>query len=285
MSSTILESEVRPRGTYSLALTAARSSDATRVWRDGVLSAVVPPCEPAAAFQRPDGVVVVRARSEAAIESLRFQLAVDDDHGEFLRRFRHDPLIGEATRRLPGLRQIRVGTVAQSLLRAFCGQLIESKRARHLEGRIVRAATPVIADTRLHAPPTAACLGAFSPAELRRLGLHPGRAAALVRLCRSFDPERLRGLATETAARRIERERGLGPWSAGIVCLEGLGRVERGLVGDLGLVKLMSALRGRWVESWETAELLQPYGEWAGLASVYLLKGFSRGLVRLGRAA
>jgi 3-methyladenine DNA glycosylase/8-oxoguanine DNA glycosylase len=281
----ILEREVRPRGTYSLALTAARSSDATRVWRDGVLSAVVPPCEPATAFQRPDGTVVLRARSETAIESLRFQLALDDDHGEFLRRFRHDPLLGEATRQLAGLRQIRVGTVAQAILRAFCGQLIESKRARWLELRIVRAATPVLADTRLHAPPTAACLGRLAPVELRRLGLHASRGAALVRLCRSFDPERLHGLPTETAARRLERERGLGPWSAGVVCLEGLGRVECGLVGDLGLVKLMSELRGRWVESWETAELLEPYGEWAGLASVYLLKGFSRGLVRLERAA
>ena len=281
----ILERQVRPRGTYSLALTAARSSDATRVWRDGVLSAVVPPCEPATAHQRPDGVVVIRARSEAAIESLRFQLAVDDDHQEFLRRFRADPLVGEATRRLPGLRQIRVGTVAQSLLRAFCGQLIQATRARHLEARIVRAVTPVLAETRLHAPPTAECLARAAPAELRRLGLHASRGAALVRLCRSFDPERLRALPTETAARLLERERGLGPWSAGIVCLEGLGRVDRGLVGDLGLVKLMSGLRGRWVEGWETAELLEPYGEWAGLASLYLLKGFSRGLVPLARAA
>jgi 3-methyladenine DNA glycosylase/8-oxoguanine DNA glycosylase len=276
----ILQREVRPRGTYSLALTAARSTDATRLWSDGILSAVVLPCEPATATQRPDGVVVLRARSEAAIASLRFQLALDDDHAEFLRRFRHDPLIGEPIRRLPGLRQIRVGTVTHALLRAFCGQLIDSRRARHLEARIVRALTPVFAGTRLHAPPTAGDLARMAPAELRALGLHAGRAAALVRLCRAFDPERLRRVPTETAARRIEQERGLGPWSAGVVCLEGLGRNEPGLVGDLGLIKLLSALRGRRVEGWETAELLEPYGDWAGLASLYLLKGFSRGLVQ-----
>ena len=46
-------------------------------------------------------------------------------------------------------------------------------------------------------------------------------------------------------------------------------------------IKLASALRGRWVEAWETEELLAPYGEWAGLASVYLLAGFGRGLVPL----
>ncbi|MDX6526372.1 MAG: hypothetical protein QOI43_1883, partial [Gaiellales bacterium] len=48
---------------------------------------------------------------------------------------------------------------------------------------------------------------------------------------------------------------------------------------DLGLVKLLRDLRGRPVEGWETAELLEPYGEWAGIASMYLLAGHSRGLL------
>jgi 3-methyladenine DNA glycosylase/8-oxoguanine DNA glycosylase len=100
-----------------------------------------------------------------------------------------------------------------------------------------------------------------------------------VRICGSLDLERLHGVPTAAAARRLERERGLGPWSAGVVCLEGLGRREQGLVGDLGLIKLVSALRGRWADAAETAELLEPYGEWAGYASVYLLAGWARGLV------
>ena len=62
--------------------------------------------------------------------------------------------------------------------------------------------------------------------------------ATLVRLCRSVELERLRELPSPAAADRLVRERGLGPWSVGVVFLEGLGRYERGLVGDLGLVKL-----------------------------------------------
>ena len=58
-----------------------------------------------------------------------------------------------------------------------------------------------------------------------------------------------------------------------MICLYGLGRFERGLVGDLGLVKLCSALRGRCADADDTRELLEPYREWAGLASVYLLVG------------
>ena len=38
-------------------------------------------------------------------------------------------------------------------------------------------------------------------------------------------------------------------------------------------------MRGRRVEGWETAELLEPYGEWAGLASVYMLAGYAKGFL------
>ena len=284
----MVESELRPRGPYSLALSARRATDATRRFEDGLLTAAVRDEErvvPAFAWQLPDGAVVIRAASEAAFDELRFALAVDDDHGPFLRRFARDPLLGAATRRLAGLRPLRVGTVVHAVLRALCGQLIETKRARALEARIVRDRTPPLPGTRLHAPPTGEALARAAPAELRALGLHARRAATLVRLCRSLDLERLRGLSTDAVADRLGRERGLGPWSLGVIGLEGLGRTELGLVGDLGLVKLLADLRGRWVDAGETAELLEPYGEWAGLASIYLLSAYALGLVPLPAAS
>ena len=210
-------------------------------------------------------------------------LALDDDHSEFLRRFRSDPLLGRALGRLAGLRPPRAGSVCHALLRAIAGQLIDSRRARAIERRIVRAASPD--DAPLCRPPSAAALSGFAPAELCRLGLSARKAATLVRLCRSVELERLRALDGHAVATRLERERGLGPWSVGVVFLEGLGRFDRGLVGDLGLVKLLAVLRSRWVEGWETAELLEPYGEWAGLASVYLLAGWSEGLLPVPRDA
>ena len=68
-----------------------------------------------------------------------------------------------------------------------------------------------------------------------------------------------------------------------MIALEGLGRYDHGLVGDLGLVKLLASLRGRPVEAGETAELLAPYGEWQGLAGQMLMLGWSRGLIPGGR--
>jgi 3-methyladenine DNA glycosylase/8-oxoguanine DNA glycosylase len=260
-------------------------SDATRVVAEGVYTATIAVderLERVRAWQRGDGVVCVHADSEAGVEHVRFILGLEDDHSEFLTRFAADPLLGETIRQLRGLRPLRTATVAHALLRAVAGQLITARRARATERAIVRRATPSLES--LHAAPTAHDLGRFSPAELRNLGLGARRGAALVRLCRSLDLEALKSLPTEAVARRLERERGLGPWSVGVICLEGLGRYERGLARDLGLVKLAAALWGRRVEAEETDELLAPYEEWAGLASVYLLAGYHQGLVVLPNA-
>ena len=128
-----LEASLRPRGPYSLALTARRAGDATRSFRDGVLDAAIPTSaglERVRAWQRPDGTICIRAASAEGLEQMRFTLAVDDDHTPFLRRCEHDPLLRETARRLRGLRQIRVATVAHALLRALCGQLITARQAR-----------------------------------------------------------------------------------------------------------------------------------------------------------
>jgi 3-methyladenine DNA glycosylase/8-oxoguanine DNA glycosylase len=274
----LIETALRPHGPYSLQQSTGFFSDATRRYVDGLLTAQLPDGR-AVAWQRPDGAIGVRAENERALEQLRWCLAVDDDHTEFLRRFADDPLLSEPIRRLRGLRPVRVPTVAQALLRAVAGQLIAAAEARRIERRVVRAVT--VAHGDLQAPPSCADLARLSPAQYQRHGLGARRASALVRLCRSFELERLKDVPASVAGQRLLRERGLGPWSVGVVGLEGLGSYEHGLARDLGLVKLLSALRGRRVEPEETDELLVPYGEWAGLASVYLLKGYHRGLVPL----
>src|SRR5918997_6091764 len=125
----MVEAAIRPTGLCSLRLTARTPS-----W-----SARLPEGRWASARQRPDGVVVVVASCERAVEESRFLLALDDDTSDFHRRFANDPLLGASVRALRGLRPTRTATVAQAVLRAVCGQLIQSRRARDLEQEIVRA--------------------------------------------------------------------------------------------------------------------------------------------------
>ena len=257
----MVEAAIRPAGPYSLRLTA---------WTDG-WSASLPEGRWASARQRPDGTVVIRASCEPAVAEARFVLALDHDTSEFHRRFASDPLLGRSVRTLRGLRPRRTSTVAHATLRAVCGQLIQSRAARDLEREISRACGVD--------PPTREALARLSPARLCSFGLAASRAATLSRLVRTIDLEGLRD-RPEVAPARLLRERGFGPWSLGVVALQGLGRYDLGLVSDLALVKLFASLTGRWPERPdETAELLVPYGEWQGLASVFLLAGWKRGLI------
>ncbi|HEX4747465.1 MAG TPA: hypothetical protein VFU99_11365 [Gaiellaceae bacterium] len=256
----MVEAIVRAAGPYSLRLTAGTTS-----WR-----ARLPDGAWAAAGQLPDGAIAISASSELAVEHARFMLALDDDTSEFHRRFANDPLIGPAVQRLRGMRPRRKATVTHAVVRAICGQLIQASRALSIERAILRAAD---AD-----PPTQESVARLSPARITGCGLAASRAATLTRLARSLDLEGLKG--RDDALERLERERGIGPWTVGVVSLQGLGRYDAGLVDDLGLVKLLASLRRRWPEPGETAELLAPYEEWQGLASSYLLQGFKRGLIR-----
>ncbi len=258
----MLEDVVTPAGPYRLGLMAR-----TRTWHGAL-----PGDRAATAWQRADGRVVVRAPDEEALATARFTLALDDDTGEFHQRFGRDPLIGASARAFVGYRPLRLATVTHAVVRALCGQLIEARRARAIERAIARACGEVVV--------TQTALRRLAPVELRRLGLAQHRATVLARLAASVDLERLRDLPGDDVAARLARERGIGPWSIGVISIEGLGRFDRGLVGDLSLVKLHAALTGRWVEGHETAELLAPYEEWQGLAGEILLLGWSRGLVR-----
>lgn len=254
----MVEEVLTPRGPYSLRLTQGPT------W-----TSRLPEHRWASAQQLTDGRVVVRASCEQAVDEARFVLALDDDTTEFHRRYAHDPLLGPTVRRLRGMRPRRRSTVTHAVIRAVCGQLIQASEALRIERRIIRAAG--------EEPPTRSSLARLSPARITGCGLAPSRAATLARLARTIDLEGLRG--RDDALERLGRERGVGPWTVGVVALQGLGRYDAGIVDDLALVKLLASIRRRWPEPGETAELLAPYEEWQGLASIFLVQGFKRGLV------
>ena len=256
----MVDAVLRAAGPYSLRLTARGPT-----WTARLLAG-----RWASAQQLPDGRILVRASCELAVAEARFMLALDDDTTEFHRRYARDPLIGPAVQRLRGMRPRRKATVTHAVVRAISGQLIQASKALQIERAIIRAAG--------EDPPTRESIAQLSPARVTACGLAGTRARTLARLTRTLDLEGLRTRAD--ALERLGRERGVGPWTVGVVALQGLGRFDAGLVDDLALVKLLASLRRRWPEPGETAELLEPYGEWQGLASVFLLQGFRRGLIR-----
>jgi DNA-3-methyladenine glycosylase II len=286
--------ELRPRGPYHLRMTLAGVRDGTlRLRDDGAELVFGTPAGPAHArvVQRSDGALQIGLAAPddaSALDRLRFLLALDDDIAPFLALAERDELLAGAVARARGLRAARTGTCLHALVRALAGQLVTFVEARRIERAIVqRAGRP---HAGLVLSPERADLARLSAAAVAGCGLAPRRAAALVRISQLLDLERLFRAAPDAAAARLLRERQLGPWSVGTFFLCGLGRYDRGLVGDLGLIKLCSTLLGRRAEAEDTAELLERYGEWAGLASLHLLRSAgparvdTRGLTRTVRA-
>jgi 3-methyladenine DNA glycosylase/8-oxoguanine DNA glycosylase len=220
------------------------------------------------------------AAGNEAIARMRFALGVDDDLREFHGRFRRDPLIGHVVRAKPWLRPPRRPEPFEALAWAVCEQLIDYPRAAAIQRRIVWRLGPRCAHTGLRDVPAPARIAGTSPALLESFDLSHGRSLALVRAAREIARGRvdLRAGDHELGWRRLRQITGIGSWTIAILALYGQGRFDLAPCGDLGLIKLVGRLRSGgdpWARATEQEvdEVFAPYGEYAGLAAVYGLRG------------
>jgi 3-methyladenine DNA glycosylase/8-oxoguanine DNA glycosylase len=270
----VIEVELTPPHPYRLA-DAVGGRDPTRRFGGGVLEvALLTSAGPGRArvWQRHDGTVSARVTApdaEAAVDRLRFVLGADVDHTPFLEMAERDRLLGPLVRRRPALRPSRCGSLAQSLVRGLAGQLVPAVEAARIERRLLGAITE--RRDGLRVPPAIHDLRRLTPASAERCGLSPRRSGLLARLARTLPTERLAAAATEEALARLMAEPGVGPWAAGVICGQGLGRPDAAPAGDLGLVKLCSALLRRRADAADTERLLAAYAPWQGFAAAHLL--------------
>ena len=270
----MIELELTPPRPYLLA-DAVGGRDPTRRLAGGVLEVALRTSAGAArarVWQRRDGSLGVRLSApdaDAAVDRLRFVLSTDVDHTPFLLLAERNRLLAPLVRRRPALRPSRCATFAQSLVRALAGQLVPAVEAARIERFVVAAVAERHDGLRI--PPGASELRRLSPAGAARCGLSPRRAGTLARLARTLPADRLEAAPTEAALRRLLAEPGIGPWAAGVICGQGLGRSDAAPAGDLGLIKLCSALLRRRADAADTERLLAPYAPWQGFAAAHLL--------------
>lgn len=270
----MIELELTPPHPYRLA-DAVGGRDPTRRMAGGVLDVALlteAGAGRARVWQRHDGTLGARLSAPdpaSGLDRLRFALGLDTDHTPFLRMAECDELLGPFVRRRPALRPARCGSFAQSLVRALAGQLVPAVEAARIERRVLAAVSGHRDGLRI--PPAGADLRRLSPAAAERCGLSPRRSGTLARLARTLPAGRLGAAPTDAALRRLTAEPGIGPWAAGVICGQGLGRPDAAPAGDLGLVKLCSALLGRRADAADTERLLGRYAPWQGFAAAHLL--------------
>ncbi len=204
-----------------------------------------------------------------AIENLRRLLDLDADPGLLGDAFCEDPLLAPLIAARPGLRSPGARTPAEFALGVVLGQQVSLAAARTVQGRLAAAfARP---DDR----PLARAhgfLGAPDPARIADTPLEELRAALGIMRSRA---ETLRTLAaaiaggldlgpgadrTEARSRLLEL-RGIGPWTAELIALRGLGDPDAYPAGDLILHRSLGVETAR--EAVRRAEGWRPFRGYA----------------------
>jgi DNA-3-methyladenine glycosylase II len=131
---------------------------------------------------------------------------------------------------------------------------------------------------------------AFPPAErwleanddaLRIAGISKNKVAHLRSVASAIvggalDEDVLERLTTSEAARRLCSVRGIGAWSAAVVLLRGLGRLDTFPLRDSGVARALSLLAGEM--HLDQAKLLDRLGDVRGMLYYHLLLGRMRNL-------
>jgi 3-methyladenine DNA glycosylase/8-oxoguanine DNA glycosylase len=225
------------------------------------------------------------------IERMRFATGVDEDLAPFHRRFRDDPLIGQAVRADPCLRVRRRPEPFEALAWAICEQLIEYARAVEIERRIVGRLGRRCPRTGLRDLPAAATLAAQAPALFASLGLADRRAIALMRVAREVASGRvdLHDPDHEAGWRRLLAIPEIGSWTVEVLALAGQGRLDQLPAGDLAYRKLVGRLitgnpQAR-VEEDDVRAYFARFAPWSGLAGAYALRAAAPTLRSVAAAA
>jgi 3-methyladenine DNA glycosylase/8-oxoguanine DNA glycosylase len=219
---------------------------------------------------RPAGAAQLRL----AVERMRFALGVDDDLGEFYRRFRRDPLLGPQLRRRPWLRPRRRPWAWEALAWAVVKQLIETERAARIQRRIVGRWGLRLGGDRdtLRDVPAAETIAGRAPAELAAMDLSPGRSIALRAVAREIATGRVSPREPAGDARLLAIPE-IGPWTVQCLGLFGRGDPDSLPAGDLIYLKLIGRLArlGRRATVEEVEQFYAPYEPFRGLAGLWSL--------------
>lgn len=180
---------------------------------------------------------------------------------------RRDPAFAHLVARAGPPRLVRRGGGFATLASAIVHQQLSGRAAATIWARLARA---------LGGRVTAASVAAAPTAMLRAAGLSAAKAAALEDLAAHvrdgrLEPRRLARLPDEEVVARLVTVRGIGPWSAHMHLLSGLGRMDVWPVGDLGVRQGIARWRGLAAPPTPRAleALGEPYRPWRSLLAWY----------------
>lgn len=215
-------------------------------------------------------------RSPAAL--LERMLGLDRDLRPFYRSARAIPWLDALARRMRGVKPPSYPTLWEAIVNAVVFQQVSLAAASSILRRVIEALSPPIEHRglRLYAFPDPQRFLATAPEQLRACGLSANKVKTLLEAGRAIvegvvDEGELTALPTTEVVERLEELKGVGPWTASVICLRGLGRLDVFPLGDSGIGSGLPRLAGD--DRRELAEILALLGSQRGMLYYHMLLG------------
>lgn len=223
------------------------------------------------------------ARPKRWVPVVGYMLGTQAELGEWHPRVQPFPWLADLTKQLRGMHPPRYPTLWEALAHAIVFQQISIHAATAIMRRTVQTMSAPIEHAGAEYYPF------FSPSQILYAPDDPLRAAGLsankIQHLRSaaaaiedgaVSEKILAPLSSEEAAERLRAVRGIGPWSAAVVLLRGLGRLDVFPLKDSGVAQSLHALSGD--RELDAPALLDALGPVRGMLYFHLLLGRVRNL-------
>ncbi len=215
---------------------------------------------------------------QRTLDTVRRMLGTERDVSCFTRPARRIPWLAPLAARLRGLKPPRYPTLWEALVNAIVFQQVSLAAASAITRRLIVALGQGLqADgTVLYPFPSVEEFVQARDSDLRGLGLSRGKIGTLRRsaealLSGTLDESRLEQQPSAEAAPTLQRIKGIGPWTAAVILLRGLGRLDVFPLNDTSVARNVRLVAGAAsVDVPATLAALQPC---QGMLYYHLLLG------------
>jgi DNA-3-methyladenine glycosylase II len=234
---------------YLRAFETANGVRLATVSNDGAIDA------PALRLQIDGGPVsdVIAAELEATVR-LMLGLNLEPAPTEWLSQ--QEPAFEPISTALRGFRAPRFPTLFETACRVLPFQQLSLDAGTAIVARFVRrfGASTIVDGREWHAFPSPTTIAETSVEAMRDVGVSRPKAAALRSLAEralagELEIERFQSLPTDDALKQLVALPGVGPWTAAVILLRGMGRMDVFPTGDAGAARSLPAMLGladRW---------------------------------------
>ena len=180
-------------------------------------------------------------------------LAVDRDLADFKVAASHIPWLAPLVIRMEGVKPPRYPTLWEACANAIVFQQVSLRAASAVMQRVVLAIGQPVQVADLPTPcfifPSAASIRGADDGLLRATGLSASKIATLRRVAEALDSGSLNEKTLETfaspdAAAILRQIKGIGPWTAAVILLRGLGRLDVFPANDTSVASNIALVAG-----------------------------------------